>query len=546
MRIQQKPLTRHALGAFITAGSTLLGAWMVTLAFKAIAQARSEEPIDWGRHSGALADTFEQSLGQTILTRLDNTVGLLLLVLLVAVILSGLYQLGFLWLYRNKVGVYHSLGLFWMDFWLSPSVPFVSIFLLLLLGVQLDVIPVGFLTSYGVWVLVLALVPTLLLTRKALPELENAQRRLPSRDLLAHMGFYTAAEALRMAGLVLALMALAGPDTLPRLLGDAVFTENLSLAVSLAWALAVMVVVARLLGDLVLLGSRALLQTGSPQPPSPALDREVHDTAGTWAASALAVGLVLFGALGVTVLLSPFTAGYNPLEASLRDRMSPPSAAHLLGTDYIGRDILSRLVHAVRLELLLSLAVFGMVGVLSLPWGLLAAHFGRMSVRSTSSLGEVLLWPARALASFPWITLPALVGMLSESTTISILLLALALVFAPRLALGVQEINQRKGRLPAAHALARLSLGLLPLVTAGVVFVHLHLGFSALLHDPPRPQMGLMLLEMRDYLATFVPISILAPGITALLLVFSLLLISDSLFGGLGVPARKLWARTLE
>ena len=158
MRIQQKPLTRHALGAFITAGSTLLGAWMVTLAFKAIAQARSEEPIDWGRHSGALADTFEQSLGQTILTRLDNTVGLLLLVLLVAVILSGLYQLGFLWLYRNKVGVYHSLGLFWMDFWLSPSVPFVSIFLLLLLGVQLDVIPVGFLTSYGVWVLVLALV----------------------------------------------------------------------------------------------------------------------------------------------------------------------------------------------------------------------------------------------------------------------------------------------------------------------------------------------------------------------------------------------------
>ena len=87
-------------------------------------------------------------------------------------------------------------------------------------------------------------------------------------------------------------------------------------------------------------------------------------------------GLVLLFIILLTSVLAPVLAPYDPLVSNLSEALQKPSAAHLLGTDNIGRDTLSRVLYGGRQSILLALAATVLSMLLGFVLGLFAGYFG--------------------------------------------------------------------------------------------------------------------------------------------------------------------------
>lgn len=107
-------------------------------------------------------------------------------------------------------------------------------------------------------------------------------------------------------------------------------------------------------------------------------------TVGNWSeirrrfmANRLAVfGLVLVALLFLTALLAPLLAPYDPMAQDLNNTLAPPSSEHLLGTDTLGRDQLSRLIYGSRIAVMVGLASMALATLIGITLGALAGYFG--------------------------------------------------------------------------------------------------------------------------------------------------------------------------
>src|ERR1700683_4208996 len=90
-----------------------------------------------------------------------------------------------------------------------------------------------------------------------------------------------------------------------------------------------------------------------------------------------AVGIVLMCAFILMALLAPLLAPYNPSALDLAHRLRAPTGAHGLGTDELGRDILSRVIWGARLSLTVAVSVVGLSFLLGLIFGGIAGYYGR-------------------------------------------------------------------------------------------------------------------------------------------------------------------------
>ena len=88
-----------------------------------------------------------------------------------------------------------------------------------------------------------------------------------------------------------------------------------------------------------------------------------------------AAALIVLVIVVVLVLASGLIAPYPPLQQDLLHSLQPPSSQHLLGTDALGRDILSRLIYAARTSLLVALGSVAVSGLIGVPLGLFAGYF---------------------------------------------------------------------------------------------------------------------------------------------------------------------------
>ena len=94
------------------------------------------------------------------------------------------------------------------------------------------------------------------------------------------------------------------------------------------------------------------------------------------------IGFVILVALVLTAILAPLLAPFDPAAQSLRARLLPPfwlprgSMAHLLGTDYLGRDVLSRLIFGARASLGIGVSVVALAGAFGVVMGLVAGYAG--------------------------------------------------------------------------------------------------------------------------------------------------------------------------
>ncbi|WP_247895975.1 ABC transporter permease [Azospirillum brasilense] len=137
------------------------------------------------------------------------------------------------------------------------------------------------------------------------------------------------------------------------------------------------------------------------------------------------IGVILLTLLIVAVA-APWIAPMSPLETDLANTLAPPSAAHLLGTDQFGRDVLSRLIWGTRISLQVAVAVMALSLSLGMVIGAVAGFFGGWVERVTVSIIDILL-------AFPGFLL-ALALVAARGSSLESVIIAVALAFTPRVA----------------------------------------------------------------------------------------------------------------
>jgi peptide/nickel transport system permease protein len=253
----------------------------------------------------------------------------------------------------------------------------------------------------------------------------------------------------------------------------------------------------------------------------------------------LAVGGAIVLVFVLSALLAPWIAPRDPYELDVAVMLQGPSPEHPLGTDELGRDVLSRTIHAARISVqvaLIAVAV-GLIGGTLI--GLVAAYFGGWVDAALMRLMELLF-------SFPAILL-AVILMASLGTSVLNAMLAIGIIFIPgfaRLARASAESVMRQQYVEQARAIGMSHLRIvtreiLPnivaplLVEAAVAFSYAvllesALSFLGLGAQPPDPSWGNMLNTGRGFMAQ-APWLSLAPGAAIFLTVLGFNMLGDGL-----------------
>jgi len=171
------------------------------------------------------------------------------------------------------------------------------------------------------------------------------------------------------------------------------------------------------------------------------------------------------------------------LKLTLTNSLQPPSSKFLLGTDMLGRDILSRLLAGIRTDLLIGLAAAAAVSIIAIGWATLAARCKRMNNWRGDTLEDIVLLPRDIICAFPWLVLLLLVISLPGNKGVILITLLVGLVILPRNVSILQEafssLTQWKGRLQ--NVLRAISIAFI-FTTAGVIFYVALLQFLGFRH----------------------------------------------------------------
>jgi peptide/nickel transport system permease protein len=253
-----------------------------------------------------------------------------------------------------------------------------------------------------------------------------------------------------------------------------------------------------------------------------------------------ALSAAVLVALVLTAVFADVLAPFDPVETHPEIRLQAPSRAHPFGTDDIGRDVLSRVIHGSRISLWVGLLAVGIGTMAGMIIGLLCGYCeGRLDLILQRVMDAIQAIPGLVLAL-------AIVSVLKPSTTNA--MLAIAIVIIPgnsRIVRGAVLSTKQNRYIEAAQAMGcrhpRIILGhILPNVTAPIlviasiwlgnaILIEATLSFLGLGTQPPTPSWGLMLsstgrafMEQAPWLAVF-------PGLAISLAVLGFNLFGDTL-----------------
>lgn len=238
-------------------------------------------------------------------------------------------------------------------------------------------------------------------------------------------------------------------------------------------------------------------------------------------------------------LLAPFITAYPYAEQNLVERLKPPSAEHWLGTDHLGRDIFTRIAYGARISL--QVGFFAVTGALVFGTllGVIAGYFGRWIDMIISRIFDILLaFPSILLA----ISVVAILGASLQNALIAIAIINIPifgrLVRSRVISLREEEYimaaraqGMKNGRILFHHILPNSIAPIIVQSTLGfgtAILEAAALGFLGLGAQPPTPEWGKMLAESRDFIQ-LAPWTLIAPGISIMLVVLGFNLIGDGL-----------------
>ena len=252
-----------------------------------------------------------------------------------------------------------------------------------------------------------------------------------------------------------------------------------------------------------------------------------------------AFGLFIISLTVLSALLAPIIAPLEPEAMDFDYLLSGFSSQHLLGTDQLGRDTLSRLIYGARVALLVSVGSIGLGVLLGVPLGLIAVYFGGWT-------DDIIMRLMDSLVVFPSLLIAvALAAALGGSVTTIIIAIGVANV--PWMArvirsqgLSIREMDfvaaaEAGGMSPARIILRHiLPNSLAPVIVQSTlsmgyaVLVEATLGFIGVGVRPPTPTWGNMLYDAFPMLEQQPMLSIF-PGLAIFLLVLSFNFVGDAL-----------------
>jgi peptide/nickel transport system permease protein len=262
-------------------------------------------------------------------------------------------------------------------------------------------------------------------------------------------------------------------------------------------------------------------------------------------AAALLVVLIAI----VCALIPGQLAPYLPAKMS-KDLLQAPSRHHLLGTDEFGRDILSRIIHGARIELVISVLGVALALVLGLPLGLIAGYWGGF-------VDSVLMRLQDALLAFPAVLFAILVVAAMGASRNSIVL-TIGVIYLPRFArlvrgnvlvlknedfvIASRAAGASSLRIVFRHILPNCLASILVQITlamAVAVLIEAGLSYLGLGVQPPTATWGTMLKSAQSY-PRQAPWYVFAPGASIFVLVLALNTVGDALRDRLDPRLRRL------
>jgi peptide/nickel transport system permease protein len=252
------------------------------------------------------------------------------------------------------------------------------------------------------------------------------------------------------------------------------------------------------------------------------------------------IAALLFVAMVVVAIAGPSVAPYDPLQTNAGNPLSPPSAKHWFGTDSLGRDILSRVMVATRLDLGIALSAVLLSFAVGLSLGAFAGYFGGWTDRIVGRIADTIM-------AFPLFVLA--MGIVSAmGNTIGNIVLATAIINLPfyiRVARTEVNIRRDAGYVEAARLAGNSELRVLfhhvvpNILPSIMVQLSLNMGwailnaaglsFIGLGVRPPEAEWGIMVAEGAQYIVSGEWWIALFPGAVLMLAVFCFNLLGDGL-----------------
>jgi peptide/nickel transport system permease protein len=267
------------------------------------------------------------------------------------------------------------------------------------------------------------------------------------------------------------------------------------------------------------------------------------------------LGALIVGAALLIAIFAPYLVPHDPFAQDLNLRFIPPvwmdgsQPAHLLGTDQLGRDYLSRLIYGTRISMLIGVLTVIGSGLIGITLGMMGGFYGGLT-------DDLVMFLITCRLSIPLILVAlTVVALVGSSLTVVILTLGLLLwdrfaVVARTTTMQVRNLDYVAAAQAAgasrAHVLLREVLPniahhlvvVATLEMALAILLEAALSFLGLGVPPPLPSWGLMIAEAKEYMF-FSPWVIMIPGITLFVLVLGINLLGDGLRDMLGAELER-------
>ena len=278
-------------------------------------------------------------------------------------------------------------------------------------------------------------------------------------------------------------------------------------------------------------------QTDTSPKSSSRLKRRIRGHQGMIIGSLIVISVIL------VALLSPLLSPHDPYQQDLMKRLIPPvwdsrgSWEHILGTDHLGRDYLSRLMYGARISLLIGIGAALISGIIGTIMGVMAGYFG-------GRVDMVVTFMVTVRLSMP-VVLVALAVVAIVGGSLQVVITVLGLLLWDRFAVvmrsstlqirsmdyvsAAQAVGCSTSRILATEVMPNVVNNLIVIATieiAHAIILEAALSFLGLGVQPPLPSWGLMVSEGKDMML-FEPWLITIPGVALFLLVLAINLMGD-------------------
>lgn len=250
-------------------------------------------------------------------------------------------------------------------------------------------------------------------------------------------------------------------------------------------------------------------------------------------------GLTIVLVMSVLALLAPWIAPFDPAALNLDQILMPPSSEHLLGTDELGCDVLSRLLYGARVSLWVGFVAVGISTAIGIVLGLASGYFGGWT-------DELIMRGVDVMLCFPsFFLILAVIAFLEPSLTNIMVVIGLTSWMGVARLVRAETLSLRERDFIAASKLAGASTSRLLFVhilpnalapvlvsatlgVAGAILVESSLSFLGLGVQPPDASWGNMLMDGKNTLE-IAPWLSLYPGLAILITVLGYNLLGESL-----------------